>query len=68
VNLGYNFFVTRIDKLIIDMEQGTQQILNLAWDMEKAGTLVVTGHRRPAGPEFPGHGPTPRPRPSRRAR
>ena len=42
VNLGYNFFVTRIDKLIIDMEQGTQQILNLAWDMEKAGSLVVS--------------------------
>lgn len=41
VNLGYNFFVTRIDKLIVDMEQGTQQLLNLAWDMEKAGTLTV---------------------------
>jgi biopolymer transport protein ExbB len=41
VNLGYNFFVTRIDKLIVDMEQGTQQLLNLAWDMEKAGTLKV---------------------------
>jgi biopolymer transport protein ExbB len=50
VNLGYNFFVTRIDKLIIDMEQGTQQILNLAWDMEKAGTLVVTGVAVPKGP------------------
>jgi len=48
VNLGYNFFVTRIDKLIIDMEQGTQQILNLAWDMEKAGSLVVTNTKVPA--------------------
>ena len=34
VNISYNFFVTRIDKLIVDMEQGTQKILNLAWDME----------------------------------
>jgi biopolymer transport protein ExbB len=50
VNLGYNFFVTRIDKLIIDMEQGTQQILNLAWDMEKAGSLVVTNTAVPVDP------------------
>ncbi len=48
VNLGYNFFVTRIDKLIIDMEQGTQQILNLAWDLENQGKLVVTGEAVPA--------------------
>ncbi|MEX0843446.1 MAG: MotA/TolQ/ExbB proton channel family protein [Gemmatimonadota bacterium] len=42
-NIAYNFFVTRIDKLIVDMEQGTQQLLNLAWDMEKDGKLVVEG-------------------------
>ena len=41
VNIGYNYFVTRIDSLILDMEQGTQQILNLAWDMEKEGTLNI---------------------------
>ena len=41
VNIGYNYFVTRIDSLIMDMEQGTQQILNLAWDMEKEGKLTV---------------------------
>lgn len=38
-NIGYNFFVTRIDKLIVDMEQGTQQILNLVWDLEKQGKV-----------------------------
>ena len=38
-NIGYNFFVTRIDRLIVDMEQGTQQILNLVWDLEKAGKV-----------------------------
>ncbi len=41
VNIGYNYFVTRIDSLILDMEQGTQQILNLAWDMEKEGRLTI---------------------------
>jgi biopolymer transport protein ExbB len=38
-NMFYNFFVSRIDKLIVDMEQGTQQILNLVWDMEKQGRV-----------------------------
>jgi len=41
VNIGYNYFVTRIDGLILDMEQGTQQILNLVWDMEKEGKLEI---------------------------
>ncbi|MFO8174788.1 MAG: MotA/TolQ/ExbB proton channel family protein [Gemmatimonadota bacterium] len=41
VNIAYNYFVTRIDSLILDMEQGTQQVLNLAWDMEKRGDLKV---------------------------
>lgn len=41
VNIGYNFFVTRIDKLIVDMEQSTQKILNIAWDLERAGRLQV---------------------------
>ena len=44
VNIGYNFFVTRIDKLIVDMEQSTQKILNIAWDLERDGKLrVVAG-------------------------
>ena len=38
-NIGYNFFVTRIDRLIVDMEQGTQQILNLVWDLENEGKV-----------------------------
>jgi biopolymer transport protein ExbB len=41
VNIAYNYFVSMIDKLIMDMEQGTQQILNLAWDMEKEGKLNI---------------------------
>lgn len=43
VNIGYNFFVTRIDMLILDMEQGAQKILNLAWDLERKGTLEILG-------------------------
>lgn len=57
VNIGYNFFVTRIDQLILDMEQGTQKILNLAWDMEKEGRLEVVG--TDAGPPT-GRSPMPR--------
>jgi biopolymer transport protein ExbB len=42
-NIGYNFFVTRIDKLIVDMEQGTQQVLNLVWDLDRQGRLETVG-------------------------
>ena len=41
VNIGYNYFVSRIDKLIIDMEQSTQKVLNIAWDLEREGKLTV---------------------------
>jgi len=34
VNVGYNFFVTRIDRLIQDMEEGAQKVLNLIWSIE----------------------------------
>jgi len=36
VNIMYNYFVTRIDKLIVDMEQGSLQVLNLIWDLATA--------------------------------
>jgi biopolymer transport protein ExbB len=41
VNIAYNFFVSRIDRLILEMEQGAQRILNLAWDLEKQGRLRI---------------------------
>jgi len=59
VNIAYNYFVTRVDSLILDMEQGAQQILNLAWDMENEGRITVVGreeHERtfaPAGVSAP---------------
>ena len=34
VNMAYNFFVTRIDKLIADMEKGSQTVLDLIWKIE----------------------------------
>jgi len=46
VNIGYNYFVTRIDTLILDMEQGAQRILSMAWDFEKDGSLKVVEEKR----------------------
>tara|TARA_B100001123_G_scaffold406693_1_gene498215 strand:+ start:294 stop:962 length:669 start_codon:yes stop_codon:yes gene_type:complete len=34
VNIAYNYFVTRIDRLILDMEEGAQQVLALIWSLE----------------------------------
>ncbi len=41
VNIGYNFFVTRIDKLIVDMEEGTGAVLRLIWSLEGHPTLAT---------------------------
>ena len=41
VNIAYNFFVTRVDQLIVDMERGSQKIINLVWDLEKKGTIQI---------------------------
>jgi len=41
VNVAYNFFVTRIDQLVIDMEQGAQAILNVAWDLDRKGMIRI---------------------------
>ncbi|MCG8470149.1 MAG: MotA/TolQ/ExbB proton channel family protein [Gemmatimonadetes bacterium] len=37
VNIAYNFFVTRIDRLILDMEEGAQEVLGLIWSLEDRG-------------------------------
>jgi biopolymer transport protein ExbB len=36
VNIAYNFFVTRSDKLIHDMEEGAAVVLQLVWEREQA--------------------------------
>lgn len=43
VNIGYNFFVTRIDKLIVDMEEGTGAVLRMIWHLESEGRLALAG-------------------------
>jgi biopolymer transport protein ExbB len=50
VNIAYNYFVTRIDKLIRAMEEGTSHVLNLVWDLERGGAGAA------AGLGMPGHG------------
>ena len=55
VNMGYNFFVTRIDTLILDMEQGAQKILDLAYSLGVTGQLASAGARGTAPPsDVPG--------------
>lgn len=39
VNIAYNYFVTRIDKLIVDMEEGTRTVLDMIWRLEREGDL-----------------------------
>ncbi len=58
VNIAYNFFVTRIDTLIRDMEQGAQKVLDLAWDLGRDGALAGAGVAA-----FPAPPPMPEPEP-----
>jgi biopolymer transport protein ExbB len=52
VNIAYNYFVTRIDGLIVDMEQGTNTVLNLLWDVfaDSGSPQVRTGEVAGAAP------------------
>jgi biopolymer transport protein ExbB len=52
INIFYNAFVSRIDKLIIDMEQGTNTVLNLLWDVfgEQGAPMVTAGAVAAAAP------------------
>ena len=43
VNIAYNFFVTRIDKLIVNMEVGAAKVINMAWDLEDSGRINIVG-------------------------
>ncbi|HET7274119.1 MAG TPA: MotA/TolQ/ExbB proton channel family protein [Longimicrobiaceae bacterium] len=43
VNVAYNFFVTRIDQLILDMEEGTNAVVSLLWDVFALETSVAGG-------------------------
>ena len=50
VNIGYNFFVTRIDTLILDMEQGAQKVLDLAYARGLGRPLASSGAGGAASP------------------
>ncbi|MFW6331057.1 MAG: MotA/TolQ/ExbB proton channel family protein [Gemmatimonadota bacterium] len=50
VNLAYNFFVTRIDKLIVDMEQGTGAVLSMIWASDTRLAPATAGGTTPARP------------------
>jgi biopolymer transport protein ExbB len=53
-NVMYNFFVTRIDRLIVGMEEGTNAVLNVFWDMNPVAagsTLGATAGGRSRSPE-----------------
>ena len=41
VNVAHNFFLTRVDQLIVDMEQGAQAVLNVAWDLDRKGMIKI---------------------------
>ncbi|MGH7476844.1 MAG: MotA/TolQ/ExbB proton channel family protein [Longimicrobiales bacterium] len=43
VNVAYNFFVSRIDKLIVEMEEGTAAVLNLMWAREGRRAVAPAG-------------------------
>jgi biopolymer transport protein ExbB len=45
INIAYNYFVTRIDQLIVDMEEGTTTVLNLMWDMRPDADKAAVGQR-----------------------
>jgi biopolymer transport protein ExbB len=60
VNIGYNFFVSRIDKLILEMEEGSAKVLNLIWDLGKVPAAAVAG-AGPASPPGPAAQPAVRP-------
>jgi biopolymer transport protein ExbB len=48
VNIGYNFFVTRIDTLILDMERGAEKVLDLAYSVGQNRPLAAAGAGRSA--------------------
>jgi biopolymer transport protein ExbB len=46
VNVAYNFFVSRVDTLIREMEEGTSNLLNIIWDLDNKGGVAALA---PAG-------------------
>ncbi len=53
VNVAYNFFVTRIDKLIVDMEEGVETVLDMVTALKRESEPTATAPQTSAG----GRGP-----------
>jgi biopolymer transport protein ExbB len=49
VNVAYNFFITRIDQLIVDMDECAQAVLGLAWDLDRKGAIKIRKRPRKKG-------------------
>lgn len=60
VNIAYNYFVAKVDKLVVEMEEGTAQVLGLIWDLERKGTVKLA---TAGGPSAALHDSSPEPRP-----
>ena len=60
INIGYNYFVSRIDRLIVDMEECTQKVLNIAWEpragREPCGSCREAYYEAAGLEEHPGSG------------
>jgi hypothetical protein len=59
INIAYNYFVSRIDALIIEMEEGTTAVMQVLWDVfgAETGSLATVGtpvRATPTGPEMTG--------------
>jgi biopolymer transport protein ExbB len=53
VNISYNYFVTRIDKLIVEMEEGSDRVLNMIWDRSRPGRPLTPAPATPPGAAAP---------------
>jgi biopolymer transport protein ExbB len=57
INIAYNFFVTRVDQLIIEMEEGSNAVLQVLWDVFGGATatsapVAATAGTRSAPPKL----------------
>lgn len=43
INIAYNYFVTRIDQLIVDMDEAAASVVNLVWDVFGEPTRAAVG-------------------------
>jgi biopolymer transport protein ExbB len=54
INIAYNYFVSKIDQLILDMEEGTNAVLRLVWDVFGEDEAAMAGAGAAATPRSTG--------------